>query len=194
MRVRRPQRTMSANYELMFMVTTACASAGCEATNEDLFSGTCPAGVLPDGGCNEVPDGRATTPPPDASSTRDAARPRETGPIPEAAPGRDAAMPETGTHCNTPAPAPNGGCRVTGGGVSLSPPGSCTVLAYCSFGEFRLVCRDGAPTCDCRTRGVTLRTIPNTGNFCAVLDCNRTNIDAANAACGWNLDTSTFNQ
>jgi hypothetical protein len=83
---------------------------------------------------------------------------------------------------------------VTGGGVSPTPVGYCTVLAYCGAEEFRLVCRDGAPTCDCRTRGITRRIVPNTGNFCADLaGCNRTNIDAANTACGWNVDTSTFN-
>lgn len=85
-------------------------------------------------------------------------------------------------------------CVVTGGGPTLTPPGSCTVLAYCGRTEFRLVCRIGGPTCDCRTKGVTLKTIPNSRDFCAQSDAGaRTNVDEANAACGWNLDTSTFN-
>jgi hypothetical protein len=84
-------------------------------------------------------------------------------------------------------------CPVTGGGVSLTPLGSCTVLAYCDRNEFRLVCRDGAPTCDCRTKGVTLKTIPNDRDYCAPSSTGtRANIDAANASCGWDLDTSGF--
>jgi hypothetical protein len=68
------------------------------------------------------------------------------------------------------------------------------VLAYCDRTEFRLVCQDGAATCDCRVRGATVRTIPNSQDYCGDMGDagTRANVEAANLACGWNLDTSTF--
>jgi hypothetical protein len=85
-------------------------------------------------------------------------------------------------------------CPVNGGGPTRTPLGSCTVLAYCDRTEFRLVCRNDAATCDCRVRGETSKTIPNDQDYCANMGDagTRANIDAANAACGWNLDTSNF--
>ena len=67
------------------------------------------------------------------------------------------------------------------------------MLAYCDRTEFRLVCRDGAATCDCRTMGDIVKTIPNDRDFCELGDAGtRANVEGANVACGWNVDTSTF--
>jgi hypothetical protein len=85
-------------------------------------------------------------------------------------------------------------CPVNGGGPTRTPPGSCTVLAYCNRNEFRLVCPDTAATCECRTKGAVVKTIPNDHDFCGNLGDagTRASIEEANVACGWNLDTSMF--
>ena len=155
---------MSAIPKALATIFVAFGTTACASPPEDLFSSDCSdGGAVRDGGCAGTSIAR-----------RDASR-------------------EDGRSAADAAPSPLPKCPVSGGGASLSPPGSCTVLAYCNREEFRLVCRIGAPTCDCRTRGVIVKTIANDRDYCArdPDGGSRANVEEANGACGWNLDTSS---
>jgi hypothetical protein len=173
---------MSAISRLFASIWVAFAALGCSTEPEDIFSGSCPNGApLPDGGC------------PQAASTGGATGTggASTGGI--ATGGSGGSSTGGGGATSNPDAAPPL-CLVNGGGPTRTPPGSCTVLAYCNRDEFRLVCRDGSATCDCRTRGALVKTIANDRDFCADSGDagTRPNIEQANAACGWNLDTSNL--
>ncbi len=190
---------MSANSTRFLSISVASAVLACSSEPEDVFTDTCPSGApfLPDGGC---PPGTAS------SGGATAAGGTGTGGLTAGGSGGANAGGANaggagagGASAGGAGATPNvdGGpplCPVNGGGPTRTPPGFCTVLAYCDRTEFRLVCQNDAPTCDCRVRGATIKTVPNSQDYCADIgDAGaRGNIDAANAACGWNLDTSNF--
>jgi hypothetical protein len=183
---------MSAISTRFLSICVASAVLSCSSEPEDVFSNSCPNGApsLQDGGC-----------PPVASSSGGAIGTGGTGTggLPGGTGGTNTGGGGGGISAGGAGATSNvdGGptlCPVNGGGPTRTPLGSCTVLAYCDRTEFRLVCQNDAATCDCRVRGATTKTIPNDQDYCANMGDagTRANIDAANAACSWNLDTTNF--
>lgn len=176
----------------VYVAALAVAVAACSSETEDLFSNTCPGGAvaLPDGGCPPVVTASGGAIGTGGASTGGSTLGGSGG---ASAGAGGASATGGGGSTSIPDAAPPPGCPVNGGGPSRTPPGACTVLAYCNQTEFRLVCRDGEATCDCRTRGVTMKTIPNDRDYCESSDAGaRENVAQANTTCGWNLDMSTW--